>query len=128
MRAVSGIIAFLAGMEHSYSPGWIKGLVKEPTRQEQMNLRHAQQRHFFKLALYTHQEVMRQNAAGHVVMPSSPGADFIIAPAQALLALCKAGFNRPAHPAQADAGGLRGMSRSIESVSFHFPIGGATQH
>ena len=49
--------------------------------------------------LETNQQEMGQDTKGHVVMPAGPTVGLVVAQAEFLLAVFKAGFDGPAHPA-----------------------------
>src|SRR5687767_1735111 len=64
---------------------------------------------------------MGQQTQGHMMMPSSPTAHFIIAHTQILFALLKTRLNWPSHPAEASQGGKRDTRRRIAQVGLEFP-------
>lgn len=68
---------------------------------------------FLELLLKTHEEVMRQNAQRHMMMPSDPGAHLIVSHSQHLFAILKTDFNGPAHATDFNQGSQFCLSGSV---------------
>src|SRR5437867_13286196 len=66
---------------------------------------------FPQKAALPHQEVMRQQRHGHLVMPAAPVAHLILIHAHFALALLDRRLDRPAHAALAHPRGMRRRGR-----------------
>lgn len=81
---------------------------------------------FFKAAREPHQEGQRQENQGHMMMPTAPGAHFIVAHTQFLLAHQETALYRPAHTAGANEPCRRNVGRRVGEIGLQFAIAQAT--
>ena len=68
---------------------------------------------FFEFQPHSNQQVVSQNAQGHVVMPSLPSTDFVVSQAEVLLSFLEAGLDGPAHAAEANQCDKRDLDWSV---------------